>query len=77
MRGVTPRLDADSLACEIPSLFTDHAAMVRRILPRMARRLADGALHTYWPEHHCLARTNRHEWPTPQADAIRELAEAA
>ncbi|GHH78044.1 hypothetical protein [Promicromonospora soli] len=66
----------DSLAYRTPSLFTDHAAMVRRILPQMARRLADGTLHTYWPEQHCLARSNWREWPTSQADAIRELIEA-
>ncbi|WP_125776431.1 hypothetical protein [Antribacter gilvus] len=65
-----------SLTYRTPSMFEDHAAMVRRILPQMARGLADGTVHTFWPADHCLARTRWRGWPDDQARVISEVFDA-
>jgi hypothetical protein len=39
------RATLSSLAYEAPSILADHDAMVRRILPQVARGMADGTVH--------------------------------
>ncbi|WP_419707030.1 hypothetical protein [Promicromonospora sp. NFX87] len=72
------RATLSSLAYEAPSILADHDAMVRRILPQVARGMADGTVHSFWNEadHHCLTRCGWHGWPAPQPDVITEFVAA-
>ncbi|MYW67722.1 hypothetical protein GTY65_27150 [Streptomyces sp. SID8379] len=67
-----------SLFHKVPDHFTDHPAVIRRLLPQFTQHLAyggDGGSigyascglgRTYWPE----------TWPRRQADAVREFIDA-
>lgn len=65
----------DSLMHRNPGSVDDHAALVRRILPQMARGLADRTLEVTWPAHHCLARGDWHAWPTEQSATVRRFVQ--
>ncbi|MFE7504563.1 hypothetical protein [Promicromonospora sp. NPDC057488] len=64
------------LAYEAPSILADHEALVRRILPQVARGMADGTVHTYWADQHCLTRCDWRGWPAPQPEVITEFVAA-
>lgn len=59
-----------------PHSVDDHAALVRRLLPQMARGMAEGSIEITWPAHHCLARGDWREWPVLQSRAVRQFVEA-
>jgi hypothetical protein len=65
-----------SLAYESLGILQDHEAMVRRILPQLARAMADGTVHTFWADQHCLARFDWRGWPAPQPEVVTEFVAA-
>ncbi|WP_062642133.1 hypothetical protein [Streptomyces maremycinicus] len=59
--------------------WTDHAAVLRRVLPQFARALVAGrAEPLFGPEEagDSLARGRWHQWPAEQAEAVREFLHA-
>lgn len=63
-------------AHEVPDHFDDHPAVMRRILPQLAERLATGryaGLDAY--ELTGLGRSGWRDWPDEQAGAIRAFLE--
>ena len=59
-----------------PFMVDDHAALVRRILPQMARGMADGAVHVFWAAQHALVRGDWRDWPRWQKDPIQRFIDA-
>lgn len=55
--------DLSSVAYKSPFSVSDHDALLRRILPQLARGMADGSVHVFWPGQHALAsRSPRRIW---------------
>ncbi|MBD5787888.1 hypothetical protein IF650_17145 [Cellulosimicrobium terreum] len=65
-----------SLMHKHPTSVTDHAALVRRLLPQIAHGFADGTVEATWPAQHCLARGDWREWPYEEARVVRRFVEA-
>jgi hypothetical protein len=61
---------------EGPYMVEDHAALVRRILPQMARGMVDGTVHVYWAAQHALVRGDWRDWPESQRGAIQRFVDA-
>ncbi|MDX2558591.1 hypothetical protein PV371_02840 [Streptomyces sp. TX20-6-3] len=59
--------------------WADHGAVLRRILPRFAAELVDGRTPPVFGMDelgHSFARGHWRQWPTPQAEAVREFLHA-
>jgi hypothetical protein len=59
--------------------WSDHASVLRRILPQLAVALVNGKVETYFgPDDagQSLARGRWQEWPADQAAAVRDFLEA-
>jgi hypothetical protein len=77
----TPHVDmpADVLRMwvyEVSDHFDDHAAAMRRLLPQMARAMADGSLDGIGWGAHGLSRVNWRSWPAEQAAAVDAFVHA-
>lgn len=62
-----------------PFHWTDHAAMLRRILPQFASALVGGLITPHFgleEAGHCLARGEWLQWPAGQATAVQEFLDA-
>jgi hypothetical protein len=57
-----------------PGHFTDHDAVLRRLLPQAARAMVDGSMPTMYG--HGLTRTKWRAWPREQAAAIDAFLDA-
>lgn len=72
-------IDGDTLVSLMhrnPESVDDHGALVRRLLPQMARGIADGSVEVSFPAHHCLARGDWREWPDSQSRTVRAFVDA-
>ncbi|MFE6338555.1 hypothetical protein ACFVOK_35930 [Streptomyces sp. NPDC057798] len=59
--------------------FTDHGAVLRRILPQFARELVAGRIEALFGMHEVgrsFARGHWQQWPTRQSAAVREFLDA-
>ncbi|MGW2207887.1 hypothetical protein [Streptomyces sp. NPDC001781] len=59
--------------------WSDHGAVLRRVLPQFARALADGtAAGSYAPDEvgQSFARGTWQQWPVPQRESVREFLHA-
>ena len=59
-----------------PTHFVDHAAVLRRLLPQMARAMAEGELDGIGWGAHGLSRTDWRAWSAGQAAAIEAFLHA-
>lgn len=64
-------------AHEVPSHFDDHPAVIRRLLPQFSEWLATGGPGEGLGYSACgLGRAGWPDWPSEQADAVREFIDA-
>ncbi|MBC2905508.1 hypothetical protein [Streptomyces cupreus] len=59
--------------------WSDHGAVLRRILPQFARELVGGRVQPLFGMHEvgrCFARGHWQQWPTQQSAAVREFLHA-
>ncbi|MEV0321845.1 hypothetical protein ACIBKX_26740 [Streptomyces sp. NPDC050658] len=61
---------------EVPDHFTDHPAVIRRLLPQFAGHLAAGRFGGLGYGATGLGRCRWPQWPAEQADAIRKFIDA-
>ncbi|GGU31510.1 hypothetical protein [Nocardioides albus] len=66
----------ESVTYKNPWSVEDHDALLRRILPQLARGMAAGTVHVAWPEQHALARGGWRSWPERESSAVRRFVEA-
>jgi hypothetical protein len=63
-------------AHEVPDHFTDHSAVIRRLLPQFTADLAAGRIEGLGYSSIGLSRARWHTWPRRQTDAISEFLDA-